>query len=64
MPGKTNKSVRKRFKLTSKGKLLRKQGAVNHFNARKGSETMRLKRKRFVSSAVTAHAIKQYLPFN
>ena len=62
--GKTNKMVAKRFKLTKSGKLLRKRGAVNHFNARKTSNTMRFKKKRFAFSQVNAKAVKQYLPFN
>ena len=62
--GKTNKMVSKRFKLTRSGKLMRKRSAVNHFNARKTSNTMRYKKKGFAFNDVNARAVKQYLPFN
>lgn len=61
--GKTNKSVLKRFTLTRKGKLLRKRAAVNHFNARKTSNTMRFKKKRFTFDSVSDKTLKQFLPF-
>ncbi|MDP3963833.1 MAG: 50S ribosomal protein L35 [bacterium] len=62
--GKTNKSVSKRFKLTRKGKLMRKHSAVNHFNARRSKKNMRQKRKSFAYATVNDRAVKQYLPFN
>jgi ribosomal protein L35 len=61
MLGKVNKMVLKRFKLTRKGKLMRKRAAVNHFNARKTSNEMSHKRKTFNFALVNAKAVKAYL---
>lgn len=41
---KTRKSVAKRFKVTSKKKVLRRKSRQNHFNARQDSNQKRLKR--------------------
>lgn len=35
MPGKTNKSVTKRLRITRTGKILRRKGGQNHFQAKK-----------------------------
>jgi len=42
---KTRKSVSKRFKVTSKGKVLKRAARQNHFNAREDSDGKRDKRK-------------------
>lgn len=41
---KTRKSVVKRFKITSKKKVLRRRSRQNHFNARQDSNQKRQKR--------------------
>lgn len=41
---KTRKSVAKRFKITSKGKVMRRRSKQNHFNARADSNQKRTKR--------------------
>ncbi|MEA1925878.1 MAG: 50S ribosomal protein L35 [Patescibacteria group bacterium] len=41
---KTRKSVVKRFKVTSKKKILRRRSRQNHFNARQDSNHKRTKR--------------------
>ncbi len=41
---KTRKSVVKRFKVTSKKKILRRRSRQNHFNARQNSDHKRMKR--------------------
>lgn len=41
---KTRKSVAKRFKITSKKKVLRRASRQNHFNARQDSNQKRAKR--------------------
>jgi len=61
MPGKTNKSVMKRIRLTRNGKMLRKRSAVNHFNARRSKKNMRQKRKPFAFADVNARAVQEYL---
>lgn len=47
---KTKKIITKRFRLTKKGKLLRKQGFKRHLNAKKSS-----KRKRALGRTVKTH---------
>ncbi len=41
---KTRKAVAKRFKITSKKKVLRRKSRQNHFNARQDSDHKRAKR--------------------
>lgn len=41
---KTRKAVAKRFKITSKKKVMRRRSNQNHFNAREDSKHKRLKR--------------------
>lgn len=45
VPGKIRKSFLKRFKITKKGKLLKRSPGVNHFRVKKDKDLIRNKRK-------------------
>jgi large subunit ribosomal protein L35 len=60
---KTNKSARKRFRITSTGKVLRRPVGQDHFNARSTGKKKRLKRRWLVVSKAEARAIKRLLPY-
>ena len=45
VPGKVRKSFLKRFKVTKKGKLLKRSPGVNHFRVKKDKDLVRDKRK-------------------
>ena len=42
---KTHKATAKRFKITKTGKIIRRRGGQDHFNAREGGKKMRNKRR-------------------
>jgi large subunit ribosomal protein L35 len=42
---KTKKTVSKRFRITSTGKVMRRHGGQNHFNARDAGKITRKKRR-------------------
>ena len=42
---KTNKTVSKRFRITATGKVMRRHGGQNHFNARNSGTITRKKRR-------------------
>jgi large subunit ribosomal protein L35 len=42
---KTKKTVSKRFRITATGKVMRRHGGQNHFNARDGGKITRKKRR-------------------
>lgn len=42
---KTNKTVSKRFRITATGKVMRRHGGQNHFNARDAGKITRKKRR-------------------
>lgn len=44
-PGKIRKSFVKRFKITKKGKLLKRSPGVNHLRVKKDKDLIRTKRK-------------------
>ena len=45
MKQKTNKTISKRFHVTKRGKLLRRKGGQDHFNAREPGKVTRNKRR-------------------
>jgi ribosomal protein L35 len=45
MKQKTRKTVSKRFRVTSKGKLMRRKGGQDHFNSRESGKVTRNKRR-------------------
>ena len=45
MPGKTRKSIKKRFKITKNGKVLRRATGQDHFRSKKSGKEIREKRR-------------------
>jgi len=64
MPGKTNKSVAKRFKVTRSGKVMYRRGPRSHFRAKKTPDAIRRIRKQQELARPDAKKIVAYLPFN
>jgi ribosomal protein L35 len=60
---KTNKSFSKRLNLTKNGKVLRRKGGQNHFNAKKSGEN-NLNKKRTESFIIKKKALSHFLPYN
>ncbi len=58
---KTRKSIKKRFKFTKTGKVLKRPIGQNHFNAKKSGKQRRKSRKMIVLSKVDAKKIKKLL---
>ncbi|MDP3954625.1 MAG: 50S ribosomal protein L35 [bacterium] len=58
---KSNRSVLKRFRVTGKGKIVRRQVKLNHFNARADGDAKRRKRGTSGLSKPNEHSIKQML---
>lgn len=58
MKQKTNKTISKRFRVTSKGKLLRRKGGQGHFNSREAGKVTRAKRRDEVMSKADEKNIK------
>jgi ribosomal protein L35 len=58
---KTNKSFRKRIKVTKNGKLVARKPGQNHFNARQ-SGRQRLRRKRPQLLTMTKRVTRRFLP--
>ncbi len=58
---KTRKSIKKRFKITKNGKVLKRAIGQNHFNAKKTGKKRREGRKWVKVSAVDAKKIKQLI---
>jgi len=56
---KTRKSIKKRFKITRTGKVLRRAVGQNHYRAKKSAKKKRLKRKFVVVSKSEAKKIKK-----
>jgi len=56
------KALLKRVKITSKGKILRRQTRLNHFNAKEPGKKTRLKRTTLPLSKSDVRAVKQLLP--
>jgi len=61
MKTKTRKTIAKRFKITKTGKLLKRYGGQDHFNAREpGKVTRKKRRDKTVSNAFTKN-LKQLI---
>ena len=60
---KTNKSVTKRLKITSTGKLMARKPGFNHFNA-KQSRTKQLAGRKGVEFAMDAKLKNKLLPYS
>ena len=59
---KTHKTVSKRFKKTSTGKLLKRHGGQGHFNSRTGGKITRKKRRDQSVADVYVRNIKSLMP--
>lgn len=59
---KTNKSFRKRLKLTRKGRVLKRKPGKNHFNA-KESRSKQINKKGFEDFNIKNKELKHYLPY-
>lgn len=59
--GKTRKSLKKRFKITKNGKVLRRATGQNHFRAKKKSKAKRKKKGWVPVSKGEAKIIKRLL---
>ncbi|MBI4117329.1 MAG: 50S ribosomal protein L35 [Parcubacteria group bacterium] len=57
------KALLKRIKITGKGKMLRRQTRLNHFNAKDTGQGTRRKRKDSIITKSDQKAMKQLLPF-
>ncbi|MBU1178781.1 50S ribosomal protein L35 [Patescibacteria group bacterium] len=62
MSEKTNKSYKKRFKVTKKGKVVQRRPGMGHFNA-KESRKGQLKKKRTKTYSIGTKDLGQYMPF-
>jgi len=62
MAEKTNKSYKKRFKITKKGKVVQKRPGMGHYNA-KESRKGQLKKKRPKNFDISNKDLSRYLPF-
>lgn len=63
MPAKTRKSIKKRFKITKNGKVLRRQTGLNHLRSKKSGKYKRKKRRLVEVSKPEAKLIKKLLKF-
>ncbi len=61
MVGKTNKSFRKRLKVTKSGKILARKSGQNHFNA-KERRSKQLSGKRLQNFNISKKTLGRYLP--
>ncbi|MBU0614286.1 50S ribosomal protein L35 [Patescibacteria group bacterium] len=61
---KTNKTLAKRVKLTSTGKLLKRKAGQDHFNSRESGKVRRNKRRDIDVPKTLQKAIKNMLPYN
>lgn len=60
---KTNKSAKKRFKLTKKGKLKRSKPGRRHILTSKSANRKRRLRKKVIVEGTIAKVIKKLLPY-
>ncbi len=58
---KTIKSITKRFKVTKRGKVLKRTDSQNHFNAKEKGKTTRLKRRKLTLAKSDARVIKRII---
>ncbi|MEK9151832.1 MAG: 50S ribosomal protein L35 [Patescibacteria group bacterium] len=58
---KTNKSAAKRFKVTKKGKVLKRTAGQDHFNSREPGKVTRMKRRDRQLSETFTKTIKKLL---
>jgi len=61
---KTHKSISKRFKITKKGKLMKKKAGQDHFNARESGNITRGKRRAQEAAKAIAKPLKPLIPYS
>ena len=61
---KTHKASAKRFRVSKKGKILKKRAGQDHFNARESGKTTRSKRRLISITKTEQKTIKQLLPYS
>jgi len=61
---KTHKATSKRFKITKKNKIIRRQAGQDHFNARESGTTTRKKRRDVLVSKSDVKNIKKLMPYS
>lgn len=59
---KTHKAISKRIKVTKSGKLLKRHGGQDHFNARNAGKITRKKRRDQSVARVYAKNLKMHMP--
>ncbi|MBI3304750.1 50S ribosomal protein L35 [Candidatus Parcubacteria bacterium] len=58
---KSRKSILKRFKITRRGKFIRRPSGQDHFNAKESAPAKSRKRGKFAAAAADAKALRQHL---
>ena len=58
---KTKKAISERFKITKKGKVLKRKAGQDHFNARESGKTTRKKRRDVEMSKTLHKSIKELI---
>lgn len=61
---KTKQAVAKRFKITKKGKVMKRTGGQDHFNARESGRVKRNKRRDAQIAKADQKNIKKLMPYN
>lgn len=61
---KTNKSMAKRIKITSSGKVMKRKAGQDHFNSRESGNVTRNKRTDIGVSKTVRRALKTLMPYS
>lgn len=61
---KTHKGAKKRFKITSRSKVLRAKAGKSHILTKKSKKRKRILRKATIVSKKEVYKVKQMLPYN
>lgn len=61
---KTNKSMAKRIKITSSGKVMKRKAGQDHFNSRESGNVTRTKRTDVGVTKTVRRALKTLLPYS
>ncbi|MCX6743626.1 MAG: 50S ribosomal protein L35 [Candidatus Parcubacteria bacterium] len=61
---KTHQSIAKRYKVTKKGKLMKKKAGQDHFNARESGNITRAKRRTQQADKTISKQLKSLMPYN
>ena len=64
MARKTNKSMAKRIKITSSGKVMKRKAGQDHFNSRESGNVTRKKRTDIGVSKTVRRALKTLMPYS